>query len=566
MSNLKENYTNIYYTAEKTLRVFAARRISIEPTSLRSCADVTAFLCTREYEMNALSSSIIRSKNATMQRAFQSVPRGMRRRTASHDPNRIPKRLRLRTLAGVSKPSVIGRIYKKITRDWLRASTARKLQEVKGGHNVVAQLLSKRWAGTNLLRTPPRPHSKFRKRQRDKTWLPTHVWHAKRARMVMKWGVALPESCNEKAFRPTIRASRMRGAIAWDTSYFSSLLLKGSEEALRDVIGNIFTSAALEKKIREGKRYFACWAYEKDGYPERPIAPVTLLWCPVEEGLFSMNRKVLVRVHPSAYLELWNSLLCFSDGGSVGAVTLEDLRFELGSIDIAGPSATDALIGALIPVNTNTSAASLWISLSGLTNPAVLPPGAILGFDIMDPRLNLSTQSMCTISSSDEETRIYAAATTWPLIAAPFALLDSHHRTTAVQLQQSQKRLAKRRALVLPGTSQVPTKEADPCIPIILLSTSKPGGWTLLLPWKWVLPVWYKLMNSPCEVRFGGLQEARQVAFEYALPSFPADFPGTLAGARNRSPSIVKMPPLFLEPKKKALFGARGTVAIGHGS
>lgn len=50
------------------------------------------------------------------------------------------------------------------------------------------------------------------------------------------------------------------------------------------------------------------------------------------------------------------------------------------------------------------------------------------------------------------------------------------------------------------------------------------------MPWKWVLPVWYALMNAKPGVRFGGLEELRQVVFESGGGCFPDDFAGTEAG------------------------------------
>jgi ribonuclease P/MRP protein subunit POP1 len=50
----------------------------------------------REYEIRALEQGLARSKKALTKRAFQQVPKELRRRTASHNVKRIPKRLRER--------------------------------------------------------------------------------------------------------------------------------------------------------------------------------------------------------------------------------------------------------------------------------------------------------------------------------------------------------------------------------------------------------------------------------------------------------------------------------------
>jgi ribonuclease P/MRP protein subunit POP1 len=58
--------------------------------------DVSAFVKAREFEIKAMEASMASSKKALTTRAFQQVPRSMRRRTASHNVKKVPKRLRAR--------------------------------------------------------------------------------------------------------------------------------------------------------------------------------------------------------------------------------------------------------------------------------------------------------------------------------------------------------------------------------------------------------------------------------------------------------------------------------------
>ena len=58
--------------------------------------NVAAFVKAREFEINALDKSMQKSKKGLMSRAFQQVPRAMRRRTASHNVKKVPRRLRQR--------------------------------------------------------------------------------------------------------------------------------------------------------------------------------------------------------------------------------------------------------------------------------------------------------------------------------------------------------------------------------------------------------------------------------------------------------------------------------------
>lgn len=56
--------------------------------------DVSAFVKAREFEIKAMGRSMVASKKALSARAFQQVPAALRRRTASHNVKRVPKRLR----------------------------------------------------------------------------------------------------------------------------------------------------------------------------------------------------------------------------------------------------------------------------------------------------------------------------------------------------------------------------------------------------------------------------------------------------------------------------------------
>jgi hypothetical protein len=64
--------------------------------------DVASFVKSREYEINALEKSMQKSKKGLTMRAFQQVPRAMRRRTASHNVKKVPGRLRRRAEREVS--------------------------------------------------------------------------------------------------------------------------------------------------------------------------------------------------------------------------------------------------------------------------------------------------------------------------------------------------------------------------------------------------------------------------------------------------------------------------------
>ena len=80
------------------------------------------------------------------------------------------------------------------------------------------------------------------RRQVDKQWLPTHLYHAKRFHMDTLWGYRLARTPTLKSFRPAYRASQKR-AIVSDTSYFGTLELEGGRADLVAILSRMMGSA-----------------------------------------------------------------------------------------------------------------------------------------------------------------------------------------------------------------------------------------------------------------------------------------------------------------------------------
>ncbi|OOF93454.1 hypothetical protein ASPCADRAFT_209406 [Aspergillus carbonarius ITEM 5010] len=593
--------------ARKRAKTFDARSLAVQAADAALSAsgelDVAAYVEAREFEIRSLESGMQRSKSALTSRAFQKVPRSLRRRTASHNVKRVPKRLRARAKREMledNTPTVSSRTRKPTEQMRIRLETARRLQNLnKKSKAKRAALKVKRDKDTrealeesgshafeiaprvpkikkNILSRPIPPESKFKKRQRCKTWLPTHMFHAKRAHMTTSkdplWRFALPVSPTEKSYRPTHRARGIRGAVAWDMSYMATVQLEGTEEALEGVLRAVGVDGedawgTKGRKWRAGTRCLRAWMCEWEG-EKRPIAPVTLIRCAeakVEDVEMvdadadaaaagkgkgkKDRRKIFVRVHPSAFLQLWNALLGVSKKQNP-PVMVEDLRFEIGSIEITGPGAMEALLASFKPVAVDgkdiaaNSPEATWSSLLGVSNPSSLPQNAVLGFSVSDPRLEFPPKTLKPPSSDSQMQDLAILLSSWApdnTQATP-ALFDRRTRLAAARQLPSQKAINRRRSEAGPGICP-PAKDTDPKIPVIALAcrpsiysknSNAPGSWTILLPWKCLLPFWYSLMYYPLSSggnpRFGGLKEQQQLAFESGEPWFPGDFPGTRAG------------------------------------
>ncbi|GKT42485.1 ribonucleases P/MRP protein subunit POP7 [Colletotrichum spaethianum] len=556
--------------------------------------DLQAFLNAREFEIRALEESMRHTKSEATSRAFQQVPRGMRRRTASHNAKRVPKRLRRRALKEMAEdntPVVVSKKRKpKTTRARIRAETAKRLgilaekkrrRQMKaakakakdGGEQEEVPEKSKITVSTrpprpkirrNQLNDPPRRKSKFRKRQINKTWLPTHLWHAKRARMTEPknplWRFAIPLTPNEKTYRATHRSQGEKGAVVWDTSYMSTIGLYGAAKGVEQVLRRLGITQEgcwndRGAKWRAGTRHWTGFLNRDFKGARREVCPAMIIWNPevvaeqagTEDGTQAVKtqRQVYIRVHPSAFLEVFNELLRLVKMQSP-RLYIEDLRFEVGSIELTGPASTETLLGILHPYHVKEGSreqhAEMFGDLSSVMNPASLPMNAILGFSIMDPRLRYPPRKVSQPNPEDEaeQSRSMELLAKWPadVNLKPYDLFQRDARASAIRLP-SQKSIDKRKGARRPGTV-LEVSDADPPIPVLLLAsrsngTQTQGNWTVLAPWRCIQPLWHSLVHFPLSSggnpRFSGLNEMRQVAFERNLPCFPFDFLGTDAGA-----------------------------------
>ncbi|KAI0153754.1 ribonucleases P/MRP protein subunit POP1-domain-containing protein [Pestalotiopsis sp. NC0098] len=538
--------------------------------------DIQAFLNARGFEIKALDESMRRTQVSKTSRAFQKVPFTMRRRAAAHNHKRVPKRLYRRAKREMeldNTPTVNSKTRKpKSNRARLRAETALRLGKLadrkrrqklnkkeKDGKLdpvTVQTRLARPKIKRNALNEPPVTARKFRKRQLNKTWLPTHLWHAKRATMTPPkdplWRFAIPLTPTQKCYRPTHRALREKGAIAWDMSYMSTIGLSGAERSVTQVLKALgLTAESLWNESGEKWRSGAIhWngtlTRNKDNSP-RVIGPATIIWNPqVQEEDVEMTsegasenkvvRQVFIRLHPSTFLETFNETLRLAKR-LTPRPHVEDLRYEIGSIEVTGPDSTEALLGVLSAYpskpNLQDSHATKWETLLGVS-PSVLPAGSLLAFSAMDPRLRYPPRCVRPPTSARESQHTSKA---WhqDVTPGPIALFDRDARFKASQLP-SQKALNRRKGKNAPGSFLKPT-QLDPEIPVILLASRQadmPGRWTLLMPWKCVLPTWYALMHYPLSSGgnplLGGLHEMQQSFFEQGLPWFPGDFPATDAG------------------------------------
>jgi len=565
--------------AAKRVKFSDARTIETQSTNSAFTGEVNldSFTKSREYEIRALEASMRNSKAINATRGFQEVPRFMRRRTASHNAKRLPKKLRDRArremLADNTPDHVAGKkgFRSTVARNRLRAATAKKLEVLarQKRANKQKEAAKKTGAGDlkgraetegivcrrprpkirqNALNDAPITAPKFKKRQRDKVWLPTHQWHAKRAKMTVPplWGFAIPLTPTDKVYRPTHRAVRSHGVVCWDMSYMATIKMHGDSsgiEALLGIAGKSGHTATLWKK---GARLLQLpIGSPSEGSPPvfQQHGPVTAVFNPLAghsispstgaEPAAPSRREVLLHAHPTAFRGVWEALLTEIKKGRY-KVILEDLRWEIGSILLKGPCSAEALQGVIRPYLTGSDQEGQARCFQDMGAETAVPNGAVLSLSIQDPRLQWPPRPYRSPTLDDEEDleRLRRLAT-WPGDSnlRPTALFDRNARHLGAYLP-TQSALDRRRAAQGCG-SALTVGKTDPPIPAMLLSTGN-AAWTLLAPRACILPLWRSFMYYPLSTggtpRFGGLDELRQVTLELCQPWFPADFPTTAAG------------------------------------
>ncbi|KAG6891353.1 hypothetical protein C0992_008468 [Termitomyces sp. T32_za158] len=526
---------------------------------LPSAIDVEKFAEARAFEIDAMHNAMKNASASSTSRAWQALPRHLRRRAASHDVRRVPLRLREKARAEMDplRKKILGRSIPKL------------------GKN-------KRLKRTEL----------FAKRQRDKLWLETHIWHAKRMKMDNMWGYRLAVHPTEKSYRPSHRAS-VHGSIIHDASYHSIIELKGTETVLKRVLDTSCDPngpTAGSKRYSCGSRALETYIYKSGSYPFGLISPVTVIWkplpldsasntnspqeqvneeaCSVSANQPPMKRKrkskgkgktkeqensrlpdteilrvVWIISHPSTYQDVLSSIrtsvsmtleaLKHEDANKMFEVEIGDLRGQVNIFEIMGPKSNQVLRGALNPVSQDKREdfKKFWSRFTNMQTSAEMSRGTVVGFKVVDPRLKRNAKAQAPATEHLSSTNIFPSAQ-----LAQTDLWDVDIRTKLARPRYKKKDLDERRSKsLIPGTPLNPERQDDR-IPVLLVQRSLEAhesgtqgihGWTLIIPSGWAMAFFSSLTFTG--TRVSGQRERQTQAFEAGTPYFPRDLP-TSAG------------------------------------
>ncbi|KAJ1658688.1 Ribonucleases P/MRP protein subunit pop1 [Dispira simplex] len=500
---------------------------------------VDRFLEARAAEIMTMEKAIDQARLANNVRAMQTLPRNLRRRTASHNVKRLPYRLRTKALQEVAKSGGVKAVKKK-------KPNSRRTRRYPG--NIAEE---------------------FRRRQRDKRWLETHMWHAKRMKMVQRWGCMVAEHHNERSIKASYRATKHL-VLATDMSYCAVIELRGGWSTLAGVLAMLLDPTTLlpftHERYVSGAHQYTGQLFHPLRFPFDHIAPVTLLWQPLESSSSApstamvvdsasdapCNRRVWLILHPAAKQEVIEAITKAIELLSTTStdVVVHDLTGKLNMFHLAGPhtiSLLEKLLNVVQPETTENPLgfrkAQLWKQISSLRSTCSLPPESILGLDVHDPRLTFPSKV-----SVDHVRVIQQGAlptpeagewlTQWPQELAASTLWDQDANPTLLASKVSEHDLNSRRAnQLVPGSKLEPTPQ-DAIVPVLLLQRASLGGtgcnsrvlseftqgWTLIVPQGWGADFWKCLVFAG--VRVGGIRDYRNNHFEAGLSCYPFDMAG----------------------------------------
>ncbi|ORZ35998.1 ribonucleases P/MRP protein subunit POP1-domain-containing protein, partial [Catenaria anguillulae PL171] len=474
------------------------------------------FAQSRAFELVALQATLKRTLDLSKSRAFQKTPRYLRRRAASHNPRKVPRRLRERAMRELENDPV----------------TPKKRKP-------------------KALRRKPR--SDYLSRQvRNGTWLETHLWMAKRFHMRAMWGFKVALRPTQKGARSMYRAAKY-ASVVHDASYQSVYEFSGPQEHVAQLVQAVIDPAGPRvgaARYMAGKRSVsvevfdvACAATDTFGGSStraQLLGPATALWQPLANTASSSSAMDTDNHQPTRTLWLWThpliderllaSLAHIMDTRGITTVNVTQLT-DLCKLTLVGPKSF-GLVHSTLKLAPTTSAdqQAQWRSLAGLTDPSTLPKGGVLAVDIWDPRLSYPPARPTYTRTSDQQQGAHATLLHMASATATAPESTLWNATSRLHARQGKVRdhelHARKHAQLVPGTRLQPNPDRDSTIPLLLIaSATGDGALDLVLPRGWSLPVWRTLVWAGA--RPAGLACMRSLAHEAGRAYFPWDYPTT---------------------------------------
>lgn len=552
------------------------RTESPDPSLRNGILNASEFINSREFEIRAFEQSQLNTKSASSSRIFQSLPRTLRRRTASHNVKRIPKRLRARAVREMQASGPSAKSKKRTTeRELYKLRIMKKnIQLAAKLHLMGAQVaaegsikerfrsLNKQWkvvkkedkprretfngccdrVGINLLCEKPFGGIKYGTRQREFTWTPNHIWHAKRFHMIKKWGWHIPYSPNQKCFRSTSRASKDQ-ALLFDTSYYSHIVIDCVNDENVKLALNEFTRycGKLPDWLKDGKKVYNGWLYLKG----RRSAMISLCHNPAHFNL-------LVRVHPSDFSDCFKAFADWALNGSKLAdeVKVYDCRYAIGSLEVRGPLALNCLSKVLHPMRGRVLS-NEWKLFGQSSDLNLIESGHMFAFHARDPRywkkpiqppsIEGDIKKYLVEKTKEDATELIAVEAQNVEVED---LSSDSKALSALLLHQKRhelyigclplKELEKERRI---GSNKSNVILKDYGFPILVYKLEN-GSWSVNMPWFWIQPLW-GMLTKVNGLKIAGYRQMHQINSEKLQPTYPYDYPFTFSGYKEHQLNIT---------------------------
>lgn len=523
---------------------------------------LSKFLAARAREISTMKKCVLAgnpSQNTKL--IFQKLPTHMRRRAMSHNPKRLPKKLRDIHKRQMAKSGAVEVKPKRPSRKYRRRTNDLKME--------------------------------FNRRQKRVNWLNTHIWHAKRFHMTERWGFRLPHRPCDRSFRACYRASKDH-VLLQDISYFVCLQLCGDFNHIIDkfkliteCVGRpIWTlgAKAFQNGKKEGKITIGNFNQKS-----KIIGDICFMWRPVdEEGDLRTKRKLWLWVH-SAYLkqtcdcliQLFNLEFKNSDSQQETYVNLNEglelrnLGTELSRFRLTGARSLSLLHAVLKPaeealanqflvnydsfymeqlLNKNKSSFDLFNKAQFVCD---ISPYAVISLIAEDPRFHWPEKRSKTMDHSSNQ-NYNGIIQPSELVSDTLLWLDDIRQSVNNSVLSNAEINKKRQCLLVPGTEL-----AEKGAPVPLIVVQQPGsrntqflgyssGFDVIIPSAWARPIWLSFIMWGAKA--GGLRDAKSINFIAGNQPFLS--PDTEAGCLEEERISQKLRNLYFRkpPNKRTNF------------
>ncbi|WFD34080.1 ribonuclease P [Malassezia cuniculi] len=492
-------------------------------------------ISSRRAEILALHRAMKSAREAGNTRAWQLLPRHLRRRAASHNILRLPAYLRGKAKAELKASNTLAKT---------RSEMRRRMPE-----RTLRGFVRRRVDLVN------------RASRRSKRWLETHLWHAKRFRMTAdksrsdggpgKWGFCLAETPHLKSHRASWRAAN-KGTTIHDASYTSVFAIRAKHSSIstRRLQLFLYLAGALhgwEDEWVTGERMCRTVLVERPRDPPQAVlgvmVPIAVLWLPrseirvfvhpagtrqvqlaLEQALAALRRapthppviaqdlstKVAIRVRKVDMAPQVSIAAGLTGSAKRQSKQQSDVPGVAGGgvvdgfniFDMIGPDAPRVLGGVLL--NASGPNVAVFNRAVFQNTPVLsqdLPRGLVLSVEVDDPRVSFPPKNRpAAASDAKADTAVVAARTFFDYASLP-------------KLAQGQI------------TKHSPAER----VPILLVQKSIGGlhGYTLFVPRGWGQAFWLSLVHSGAKVL--GQAQVRQQMLNAQVAAFPYDWVGCAA-------------------------------------